>query len=287
MKTILNSLLAVIVCFIAFNVSWAQDGPMYLTVTQSHWDWDYEDGNPERWMELEKMWHDNVTMKNEYILGSGVYLHLYTGDNSEVLFVTLYSNWSDIMKAGPRNGELAAEAWPDDEERQAMNQERSAYYADKHADEIYMYIDELSKPIMEYPEEPLVFLAVDRHLAFPDDAVDGEMGELMKEFTENVTHKNPHIVGHFMHRHAWGSDGRDMLEVYAVKSMDDIDDMQKAQGELIEAHWPDEEERKEFFKKFNKYWTPWHSDRFYQNQPELMKVVAPPPPPVEVKEAVE
>ena len=275
MKTCLKLFLLTICLTLCFSNSYAQDAPFYLTITQSHWDFDNEDGDNERWLELAKMWHDNVVMKNEHIIGSGVYYHHYTGDNSEVIFVSVYPSWEAIQKAGKRTGELAEAAWPDEDKRKALAKERNSYYTTEHSDEIYI-TQPYSKPLTSIPEEPLVYLVVDRHLAFPDDADDEEYDKLMTEFHTNVTHKNPHLLGFYIHRHAWGSDGRDLQFVFAVKDMAAIDDMQDAQDELIEAHWPDEDKRKEFFKALDKYFTPWHSDKIYQSEPELIKNSAPP-----------
>lgn len=98
----------------------AQEGPVYLTMTTMHWNWDCESCNPERWLELEKAYFDQVTARNEKIIAAGVYNHLYSEDNSEVVFVFVYANWEDIMLAGDRNGELEEAAWPDEAERKKM-----------------------------------------------------------------------------------------------------------------------------------------------------------------------
>ena len=246
----------------------------YITVTTAHWNWDNE-GSNERWLELEQEYFDKVTSKNEYIVGSGVYHHLYTGDNSEVIFVTVYPSWSAIEKAGERDWELTKEAWPHEEERKALAKERNSYYSGEHEDEIMVTWPQ-GKPLTSVPEDPLVYLVVDRHLAFPEDAKEGEMASLLKEFHENVTHKNEHLKAFYIHRHAWGSDGRDVSTVYVMESMADLENFHDRQDELLKAYWPDKEKRKEFFEAMNKYFTPWHSDRFYQSEPTLMKITTPP-----------
>ncbi|MCB0501719.1 MAG: hypothetical protein KDD32_03490 [Bacteroidetes bacterium] len=279
MKTIAHLFITIAVVVSMSTISFAQEeknqSPPYIVITQAHWNWDNVDGDQERWLELEQLWHKNVTEKNEYIMSSGVYHHYYTEDNSEVNFVTVYPTWEAIELAGQRSDELEKAAWPDEAERKAYNKERNSYYTTEHSDEIYVGLPFI-KPVMDDAGESLVVLVRDRHLAFPEDGTNEEIAELMKEFHSNVTHKNPYLLGFYMHRHAWGSDGRDVQLVFVLKSMADIEKMQDEQGKLIEAYWPDEAKRKEFFKKMNKYLTPWHGDRIYQTEPSLGKSFTPP-----------
>jgi hypothetical protein len=130
-------------------------------------------------------------------------------------------------------------------------------------------------PVKTDTDEPLTVLIVTRHWAFPEDGTNEEYAALAKEFHENVTHKNPYLVGFYNHRHRWGSDGRDMQNVFLLKSLEDLPKMQDEQGKLVEAHWPDEAARKEFFAKFNKYYTPFHSDKIFQTEPTLSKGMKP------------
>lgn len=127
-------------------------------------------------------------------------------------------------------------------------------------------------PLTEMPEEPLVYLVQTRHLAFPEDGDMEESQALWKEFHTNITHKNPLLKAFYPHRHLWGADGRDVLNVFAFENMDDAHRYFDEQMKLVEAHWPDIEARKAFFSKYNKYFTPWHSDRFFENVPELHKL---------------
>ena len=282
MKSIIKNLLVVALFIGAFNSGFSQDKEVYITATTAHWNWD-NDGSNERWLELEKAWHDNVVVKNEHILSSGVYHHMYTEDNSEVVFITVYPTWNDIELAGKRASELAKEAWPDDEERSKTGQERNAYYSTYHSDEIWVSLPN-TKFIGEVVDGPYVILVVTKHLAFPDDADSEEFAALDKEFHGNVTHKNPHLLGFYPTKHIWGSDGREVTHVYAVKDMAALTAMQDAIGELVEAHWPDEEARKEFFKKYNRYYTPFHSDKIFQSEPELLKAPIAPPKDADAEE---
>jgi len=69
-------------------------------------------------------------------------------------------------------------------------------------------------------------------MIFPQDSKPGEIQKLYAEYTGNIIGKN---------------------------------------GELAKAHWPDENERKDFYARYSRYFTGLHSDYIYQNVPELMK----------------
>ena len=72
-------------------------------------------------------------------------------------------------------------------------------------------------------------------------------------------------------RHLYGADSRDFVEVFVVKSFGDVDKALDEMGKLSKEHWPDDDARKEFYTKYNKYFTGWHADYLYTNIPELSK----------------
>lgn len=246
----------------------------FIIMSTAHWNWDCEDCNPEEWLKLETEYHEKVTMENELIAGSGVLTHYFSEDNSEVIFVTVYNNWDDIDDAAARNAELEEAAWPDEDEREAANKARARYYSSMHSDEIYR-----GAPFGKWSErdeddevgEPLVVYRQTRKLAFPESGTMKESLELHREFFEHTWHKNDHALAVFVHRHAWGSDGRDMDYMIVAESMSEVEAALDKQSELIEAHWTDEDERKAFMQKMNKYYEPMHSDYVYRTVPELMK----------------
>ena len=243
--------------------------PQYTVVSKAHWNWDNEDGTKERWLELEKEYHEKVTMKNELILGSSVLNHYFTEDNSEVLFVSHYASWDDIMKAGDRTAKLEEAAWPDSVERVKLAKERNSYYTKTHSDEIYS-VGPYYKPFVKSDEPMIEYVRVNK-LAFPEDGKSSEAKALQTEFHEAVTYKNEFIKGFATGRHAWGSDGQDWVTVFLVESLGDIEKMFDRSEELREAKWPDEDERKAFFKKLNKYFSRQHADYLYETVPELVK----------------
>ena len=105
MKTIKNLLLGIFVLSIMFTSKlYSQEAkteefkPAYMVVTTVHRS---SDPNVDfsDWMKTEKEYFDKVTMKNDLILGYGVYFHYFTPDDSEVKLVSVYKTWEDIDKS--------------------------------------------------------------------------------------------------------------------------------------------------------------------------------------------
>jgi hypothetical protein len=268
----IDGLFAIALLLFSFNYLQAQEESNVVTVMRAHWNMEYENFQMDEWKKLEMEYHEKVIMKNEYIVGSVVLLHNYTPDNSELLFATAYANWEDIEKAGERNQELAKEVWPGEAERNAFFDKQSEYYSQKHSDEIYSSM-RLGKQLAEKPTEPLIYYVRTSHMApWPEDGKMEEIRSLRTEYVENVIHKNDNVLGYYPMRHLYGVDSREMTEVFVLNSMADLEEMnQDGVSKLIEAHWPDEAARKEFFDAFNKYGTPWHGDLIYSSVPELTK----------------
>lgn len=240
-----------------------------MVVTKVHWDLNNTDGSQEKWLALEKEFFDKVTAKNEYIMGTNFLTHYFTADNSEAIWVTIYSTWGDMEKANDRTNELIKEGWPDEAARDSFFKDQNSYYTSQHSDEIYSILDG-HKSLAEKPTEPLLYYARVSHLAFPDDAVDGEMKELHTEFLENVTYKNEYVKGYWAYRHMWGADSRELTEVYAIGALGDIEASFEKNQELMDAKWS-EEEQKAFGEKYGKYWSGFHADYVWRNVPALMK----------------
>ncbi|WP_299157200.1 hypothetical protein [uncultured Tenacibaculum sp.] len=275
MKTVKTKLLIVLLLLMALPLTiFSQDEnkrPKYITVTTGHWNMDYENFDKEKWIAIEKEFLDKVVKKNEFIQGSSIYLHRYTPDNSEIVFVNSYGSWADIEKANERSQELIKEAWKDEAKRKAYFKNKDAYYSVEHSDEIYAPIGnaKLLKP--EDAKKELVWLAIKGHFAFPEDGSKEEFESLTNEYIDNVINKNDLIKGYFQHGHAWGSDKTEFTRVFAVDNMTDLDKIGEKNNEIFKAYMPDEIKRKDFNKKVMKYFTPVHGDFIYTSVPELSK----------------
>ena len=166
---------------------------------------------------------------------------------------------------------LQKEAWPDKDERSEFFKKQSKYYTSMHSDEIYQAIEGTKFMAEENRGEQHVIYTRISHMTFPEDTEPGEIQKLHKEYVENVIQKNPLILAYYPYTHLYGSDSRELVEAFVVSSLADIEKSAEKTGELVEAHWPDKEKRKEFFTQWNKYTTGWHADYIYQNVPGLGK----------------
>jgi hypothetical protein len=262
--------------FLISPVLYAQDSAeegtsaSIVVVTKVHWNPAKTDGSPEEWAALEKEYHEKVTMKNSLILHSNFLTHFFTADNSESLAISTFATWEDIEKSGEVTSKLIEEGWPDEAERKAFFKKRNSYYSPVHSDQIYTILDG-GKYMDANETEPLIYYIRKSHSATPDDAVDGEMKDLHTEFLENVVYKNDYIKAYYINRHRWGQDARDINEVFVLGSLADVENSFDKNTELINAHWPDEDARKAFFEKYNRYFSGWHGDFVYQSVPALIK----------------
>ncbi len=236
--------------------------PMYVVATTMHWNMDYEDFDMDKWKATEKEYMDKVTKKNDLVMSARFYMHHFTEDNTELIYVQTYASWDDIDKAGEKNEELAKAAWPDETARKEFFKKRDAYYSNNHSDEIYATMSG-AKDMTAAPTKDMIMYLRRSHFAFPKDGTMKEFNEVHNEYVENVFHKNDLIKGYYPNRHAWGSDKTEFVEAFLINEMDDLDDMLKKNGELFKAHWSDETKRKEYGKKAGKYFTGVHGDYLY------------------------
>lgn len=248
----------------------SQEEPqLYVEVTTMHWNMDLEDFSAEEWKDVEVEFHEKVTMKNEHILSTTTLRHHFTTDNSEVIFVTVYSSWGAIEDAAKRNDELIEAAWPDEAERKAFFKKQSSYYANEHSDEIYRSIPGAKD--LEPTDLPLIYYVRTSYLAFPEDGTNEEFLALRKEYNEAVTHNNEFYLGYYPQAHFYGADRTELVEVFLTETLAGLERGIDKQGQLFRAHWADEDKREEYNDKIGKYFTGVHSDRIYSSVPELYK----------------
>lgn len=95
--------------------------------------------------------------------------------------------------------------------------------------------------------------------------------ENFKEFDEKVTQKNSKLKAYYTHRHIWGSNGRELQEVFVFDKLGDIEDFFAEEENLISSAWPDEKEREQFMGDLNKLFSGKHGDYIYRSVPELQK----------------
>lgn len=261
-------ILSLLFFFTATLMLHAQDNtrPAFITMTHTAWNFDLDDdtSSPKEWMDLSKEYNEKVTMKNEFVRGTVVLTHMYTGDNSDVILVTTYNSWEDIEKAQDRNSELEKAAWPDEAARNEFFKKHDRYYVHKHSDEIYVPIDGAKFPAEQKDTSRVIYIQK-VYKAFPEDGSMEEYMALNSEYFEKVTHKNPHLYAFYPLAHAWGADNTEELHIYVLESMEDLIGLNRAWDALEEAAWPDEAERKAFFEKYDRYFTGRHGDYIYSS----------------------
>ena len=263
-----GALLALI--FLPTSGTFAQEAPKYLVVTTMHIDHSYDEGSREEWLALENAYHDNVVMKNEYIMGATTLVHYYTDDNSEIKRVRAYKTWADIEKAQDRSEELENSAWGSKDAFMEFDSKIGSYYLPAHSDEIYHVLPG-AKPLPPDVKDEMIYVVQVQEMAWPDDGTEEEIRELRTTYLENVIHQDPHLKAFYNERHGWGANSTDFIEVSVYSSWADIAKSNEEMEALIEQAWPDEKERDAFFDKYDRYYTGKHKDYIYRSVPSLRK----------------
>jgi len=87
------------------------------------------------------------------------------------------------------------------------------------------------------------------------------------EYHEKVTMKNEHILSSTTLLHYFTPDNSEVVFITVYPSWTAIEDATKRNDELVKEAWPDEAERKAFFKNQRKYYSNEHSDEIYVTIP--------------------
>ena len=102
------------------------------------------------------------------------------------------------------------------------------------------------------------------------DLVDFSMDEwktVEVEYHEKVTMKNEHILSATTLLHYFTSDNSEVVFITVYPSWIAIENATKRNEELAKEAWPDEAERKAFFKNQRKFYSNEHSDEIYVTIP--------------------
>jgi len=109
---------------------------------------------------------------------------------------------------------------------------------------------------------PQYYVITTLHWNMDYDGEDDWM-EIEKEFLNKVTKKNEHILGSGYYGHRWTNDNSEIVFVRAFADWAAIDKAGDRNAELSKEAWPDEAERKAFFKKRDAFYADHHSDEIY------------------------
>jgi hypothetical protein len=89
--------------------------------------------------------------------------------------------------------------------------------------------------------------------------------ETEQEYFDKVTSKNDLIIGSEILNHYFTENSSEVLMVSIFKTWEDIEKANDVSDELIKKGWPDEKIRKDFFDKYNTYYSKMHSDEIYSS----------------------
>ncbi|THD69074.1 hypothetical protein E7Z59_01735 [Robertkochia marina] len=95
--------------------------------------------------------------------------------------------------------------------------------------------------------------------------------ELEKEYRTKVVNNNEYIRNFGTYTHNLTDDSSEVLHLFLVQGWDNIRKMQEVEGELRRKAWPDQEERRAFFRELNSFYTWEHSDEIYYMLPGVSK----------------
>tara|TARA_R110000868_G_C10875255_1_gene762550 strand:- start:362 stop:1192 length:831 start_codon:yes stop_codon:yes gene_type:complete len=96
-----------------------------------------------------------------------------------------------------------------------------------------------------------------------DDFKMDEWKAVEKEYLDNVTKKNEHVMAAGFYLHRITPDNTELIYVQAYKDWNSIDLAAERDDELAKETWTDDGKRKAFFKKQMNYYDDYHSDEIY------------------------
>ncbi|QQY83266.1 hypothetical protein JJL45_04560 [Tamlana sp. s12] len=272
-KTLFTAVICLLLLSLPMHALQAEATPnqktTYLTVTKLHWNMDMKDFDMDTWKSIEKEYLNKVVRKNEHILSASYYLHQMTPDSRDVLYVQSFASWNDIEKSWSRSAALEKEAWTNEKHLKEFRGKKNAYFDMDHSDEIYVVLPH-TKPLNSKGKDMICYIRTNHMLPIERGSTDEIRGLITDHFDKMI--KDNHLIkGYYTFRHAWGSDGSEMVEAYFFDSMTDMDSMFEGMSALEKKMWPNEKERKDRIEKFKKYFTPVHGDAVFKYIADLSK----------------
>ncbi|MFV8326964.1 hypothetical protein [Flavobacterium sp. ZS1P14] len=111
--------------------------------------------------------------------------------------------------------------------------------------------------------KPVFITVTTLHRNLDTDRKDWKQTE--QEYFDKVTSKNDLIIGSEILNHYFTENSSEVLLVSVFKTWEDIEKANDVSDELIKKGWPDEKIRKDFFDKYNTYYSKMHSDEIYSS----------------------
>ncbi len=122
----------------------------------------------------------------------------------------------------------------------------------------------LNSSLLAQEAQGNVFVMTNFERAFPDNGSARELDSLNQVYTDITFKNNPLVVSYKTVRHWWGHNNRDFIQIFEVKSWEDVDKASEKANELFRAAMPNKADRKKFNDAYNKYFTGKHSDEIYR-----------------------
>ena len=254
----INRLLTVIVLT---GIIFGQYNPDNHVVTTSMYYMNYvEDGSWDEFFELAEEEFTKMNRADKNLVSLLVLGHRHSGARNEVVQIAEWKSIADADKSTVGTADMRKKAWPNEEKRKAFNKKYGRYWNSKHTD---LHVRELVtsrvKRNNKSTTENTVVTVVEWYLKPMSEVEGGTVAEreaLFDEFHKKVIMRNDKILSRREMKHYWtGSLGGGTTPVVFVTEYPNMaiaDDVTRNR-ETIQKSWPDEDDRKAFFEKRNKY----------------------------------
>ena len=219
-----------------------------------------EDGSWDEFFELAEEEFTKMNGADKYLVSLLVLGHRHSGSRNEVVQIAEWKSIADADKSTVGTADMRKKAWPNEGKRKAFNKKYGRYWSSKHTDlAVRELVTSRVKRNHKKTTENTVVSVVEWYLK-PMSKVEGgtvaEREALFDEFHKKVIMRNDKILSRREMKHYWtGSLGGGVTPVVFVTEYPNMavaDDVTRNR-ETIQKAWPDEEKRKTFFAKRNKY----------------------------------
>lgn len=257
--------------FVQFKVYSQQElvdiKPKFVTVTNLNVSSGFDF---EKWKAVEIEYLEKVTNKIDLIVRHEVLVSYFSNGFKEIKVINVFNSWEDIHYVNEIRDEMIKKAWPNENERALFFEKQNSFYTNYHSDEIYLtsnWVKNISESDKNSNKKPLIYYVDTNILADNDNE---ESYDLYTKYVKEIINNNPFIKAYLTHRHYWGMDSREFVEIYVVESLTDLEKAIEKNKELLEIYQPDKVKREKFLNTFGSAVTG-HKEAIYVNVPSLSK----------------
>lgn len=237
------------------------------------------DGSVKDYSEKAEEYYTKTNRADKNLISQMVLGHRWSGASKDLVHISEWKSVADADASQRGAGDVRRKAWPNDDKRKEFFTAYNKYYTGKHTD---LGVKELVmsrvKRHKKSQKENTIVTIMEYYLKPMSEVEGGSVTEreaLRDEYFERVINKNDKILTWMELRHYWsGSLGGGDIPIIIVTEYANIEDADNTSinWPTIQQAWPDEEERKAWFKKANKYGGWGHKDiGLYSNWVKLNK----------------